>query len=424
MGSDPKHTDIILLSLVSEPYFKIVQQSGLNNILSLFDDTKDVRAFKTIEQLWDRYSIHNLKNALVRCTDEDRATLYPYLAFAQESKDIMEEKALLDDLNPDVGGVERDRVRDEIHLRLKNAKDNALRTLNKHIMAQLENDPSADVNKLLRRRHDLINQSGDVSRLREWSDIYDSISTIREEEYFSTGIEPFDRHFKLYRGTIFCLAGAPGSGKTTMANQILLNSQINTTHSSIYFSLETTARQMANIFNKYLSNTYGLDQEGLDRFHAKSRIRFSSEVSDVNDMIAEIDRSVRSDPNLRFVFIDYVQLMRDRKVGQNSYDQISSIMTKITEHNMKWNLTIFMLSQLAKDQYGAGMKPTLSSLKGSGDIAQASAYVLANYPTGESVGDVRPVECRLLKCRYAGVTDFKLMFDGNERHFYQADFDE
>jgi len=195
------------------------------------------------------------------------------------------------------------------------------------------------------------------------------------------------------------LAARPGMGKTSLATQFLLNSALRQNVSALFFSIEMSKEEvmdkMISIESKipYRKISEGdLEQEDWESMielshkilrgpnsEGKAGIFIDDITKDLNRMIAIIRRCVRK-YNVRFVVIDYLQLISIAGKFGNRDEQLGYAVNMLAYTAKVLNINILSLSQLNRGvESRESKRPSLSDLRESGNIEQAAWRVLSIY---------------------------------------------
>lgn len=105
----------------------------------------------------------------------------------------------------------------------------------------------------------------------------------------------------------------------------------------------------------------------------------------------------------RVFVVDYIQKVRggQRRGSYSRVDEISEAMSKIVSHVHKLDGVLFLVSQCSRDKERQNECPTLSDLKGSGDLENELDAVIALWR--EFDDDYSPIWARLLKTKDGGL---------------------
>lgn len=230
----------------------------------------------------------------------------------------------------------------------------------------------------------------------------DNYINVLEEKYQNkgkiTGIETklkgLDKRINgLNKQEMTIIAGRPGSGKTTLANNILLKA-ISQNKNAALFNLEMSKDQ---IFQKLFSNIGLIDNEALKfgnltdeqwlkvveaqnklmRF--KNNFKVYDNILTLNGIISNAKRLSKKG-KLDLVIVDYLQLIQvDGKPG-NREQEISTISRKLKLLSKELNIPVIVLSQLSRAcEQRADHRPMLSDLRESGSIEQDADIVIFCY---------------------------------------------
>lgn len=197
----------------------------------------------------------------------------------------------------------------------------------------------------------------------------------------------------LNKQELFIIAGRPGSGKTTFANNIALRSAAQG-YNTVVFNLEMSKVQ---IFQKLIANVGVIDNEKLKFGNlndsewervaiAQSKMLNMSKNLKIFDSIMHIDKIIsecnklHKKGNLDLVIIDYLQLIETSANKSNREQEVSSISRRLKQLSKNLKIPVIVLSQLSRTcEQRADKRPILSDLRESGAIEQDADNVLFCY---------------------------------------------
>ena len=211
----------------------------------------------------------------------------------------------------------------------------------------------------------------------------------------STGLIDLDKKINgLKKSELTIIAGRPGSGKTTLANNIFWN-VASKGKKCLLFNLEMGKEQ---IYQKMLSNigniparnieTGMLDDNSWNKLAtATSRLnlinknaRIYDNVLGLNSIVAQCKRLDKKLNGLDLIIIDYLQLINPQKKCGNREGVIAHISRMLKLLTKTLNCSIICLSQLSRAcEQRADHRPMLSDLRESGSIEQDADNVLFTY---------------------------------------------
>lgn len=297
------------------------------------------------------------------------------------------------------------------------------------IIRRLSEDPRADLSKQISLRNKILTGgAGESHRLP--ADIARSALLLKNCEVYETGIESVDKILRITPGGTLVLGGMSGSGKTTIANQILVNMMLATKLKCLYFSLEVTDEMTYTTIFKYLA-TKTSDPEAIWQ---KLPIQVYSNTHNLQGIMDEIRARKAEDPTVRFVLVDYLQIVQ--VPGLESDETKSSAVAIVALTKLCTELGLFMIvtSQLRKGLVmsqkinGKANRmitpPELEDFRGGGAIANAAFYAGILYLTNpdedkncEDSGDIYREKLRILKNKDGRTSDIKLSFEAKNRRF-------
>ena len=188
---------------------------------------------------------------------------------------------------------------------------------------------------------------------------------------------------------ITVLGGLPGMGKTALALHLLLQSIKNGVPCSFY-SYEMPRNQ---ILSRLISNLSGVPYTNIVRGETTKaeRVSIAQMASrlqnmpitvksgnglDVYALRADVLKDVHQNKT-RIVFIDYLDLIPDSRVGMNTHDAIGIKMKTLKALAKEAKITIVLLCQLEKSTEKQPLaRPIQSNLRGSSHIIDAADRIM------------------------------------------------
>ena len=259
---------------------------------------------------------------------------------------------------------------------------------------------------------------------------------------FSTGFSEFDkRSGGVQKGDLVVIAAESSQGKTSLALSISKH-MLEFDTKIAFYSLEMSAIQIASrltsISTGIPSNKILYSKLTYDDFHRidsslaslSNHKMFIDERSTASlDSILASTRSMKAKFDIDGIVVDYLQIIPQNEKGKTDEQMLAVIARKLKNIAKELNIFVIAISQLSRDNQNP--KPSLSRLRGSGQIVEASDIVMLIYrpsyynkryddefsvyePEGTAMIDVA-------KGRNIGVFKFMLNFDSSRTYFYQGD---
>lgn len=233
------------------------------------------------------------------------------------------------------------------------------------------------------------------------SDIATKIDAINspdvKRKYWNLGYPSLEKYLRLLPKNIYCIAGRPGSGKSTFMRAIAYQQAYKKKYKILIFSLEMSKDELLACFAcarcGMTFDTYSLMAENLQikileefKTHLvrnKIEIIIDDTAMEINDIVAKTTRLHR-EIGLDVVYIDYLQLMfldtMRVEEGVNENLLITSLLKILKKLSKDLARPIVFLSQLSrKVEEREDKHPMLSDLRSSGSIEQDSTAVLFLY---------------------------------------------
>ena len=191
-------------------------------------------------------------------------------------------------------------------------------------------------------------------------------------------------------GSIYILAARPSVGKTALALNFLWQVAYLTKKTVVLFSVEMNAEQIverilslvSSVPSRKFRNGNITDRDLLVLSEAEERINNTKILIDdtsgikIGDIRTKLTKLKERDPNLGFIVIDYLGLIRLSNPHINNKENIDDIMRTIKSIARDLDLPILLLSQLSRDNEKGKRQPMLSDLRDSGSIEQDADVVM------------------------------------------------
>lgn len=243
-------------------------------------------------------------------------------------------------------------------------------------------------------------EKGALTPINEALDgVMDKFETIQKDKTslrgISTGIYGLDKITNgLQNSDLILVAGRPGSGKTSLAMNIVNYAAINGRKKCAIFSLEMPKIQLAQrslCSVAYVSMEKALKGELSVKdwkalWGAKEKLANATIFADDNSMTTPMDilskcRKLKREHGLDLVMIDYLQLMSgNSKNAESRQQEVSNMSRNLKIAAKELDVPIILLSQLSRGvEARSDHRPMLSDLRESGAIEQDADIVIFVY---------------------------------------------
>ena len=238
-----------------------------------------------------------------------------------------------------------------------------------------------------------------------------------------TGFSKLDKYIGgLEDGSLNIIGARPSVGKSAIA-MCMVNNMINRGEKVVLFSLEMTIKELLMRLVSIRKRINGMkirNASSLSESEYKSLVSCTSElrnkfihkfdnIIEIDHMCNKIDNLVK-DYGIRVVFIDYLQLIRNRSCKSNRNEYIGDICRKLKYSAMKHKICIVLLSQLSRDvEKREDKRPRQSDLRDSGEIEQTASTVM--FLHRDTMSDDDSAEMILAKNRNGEVGMIPMVFN-------------
>lgn len=238
----------------------------------------------------------------------------------------------------------------------------------------------------------LASRSGKALSMEDMREIHEEWLESDNKPIFTTGIEAIDRYIKCQADYLWVIGARPKTGKTSLA--IDLSARISGTGQGggLFYSLEMSADRIMRKYNArlcphsaWLRRARGEDGlltiPELLREHTeplyKLPVRIIDTQSTIEGICASARHEVQQDPDIKYIVIDYMELIRTREKITNKVDRLDHALLALVALKKELKRPIFLISQLRRRDKNGPEEPGDDELKGSGMIEQsADAIVL------------------------------------------------
>lgn len=203
----------------------------------------------------------------------------------------------------------------------------------------------------------------------------------------------FDEKFIFANSNLILIGGRPGMGKTSFAISLFNNNLIRGIN-GLFFSIEMSVKELANkslacesnVFYGKLSkgevNHYDIAEleKARDNLSLKSNPLVDDNPSITVEMIKAKTTLMKRKHDIKFVIIDYVQLITSSTTG-NRDQQLGHISRRLKVMAKELGIPVIVLAQLSREteKRGGDKRPMLADLRESGSLEQDADSVLFPY---------------------------------------------
>lgn len=239
---------------------------------------------------------------------------------------------------------------------------------------------------------------------------------------FDTGLPSLDRFIPaLCPGHMVVVAGAPGSGKTTLGLGIAERVALTAGKTSLVFSLEMSDVELTN---RSLSSVGSVQLKHITEGHSMADSDWPGLTAAVNRLngaplifcddatltmrdIRQICRTVKREHGLGAVTVDYIGLINGESKSASRYEQVTDISKALKRLAKELGVPVMVLAQLNRGPTNrANKRPTKSDLRDSGQIeADADVVLLVHRDPDTDEGQSGVTELIVDKNRH-GETGF------------------
>lgn len=282
-------------------------------------------------------------------------------------------------------------------------------------------------------------RSEDYKVLRELLEpTYDEIEAIGARGGGLSGVPTGFAHLDeltngLHGGQMIIIAARPAVGKSTLALDFARSAAVKNKLATAFFSLEMSQSEIVMrllsaesgvMLNAIRNGSLGEDEWSRIVGHTKSFEEAPLFIDDSPNLtmmeIRAKARRLKQRHNLRFVVIDYMQLMSSGKKVESRQLEVSEFSRQIKLLAKELDIPVVALSQLNRGpEQRTDKKPMMSDLRESGSLEQDADIVILLHRDDLYDKDNRPGEADLIIAKHRnGRTDtLPLSFQGHFSRF-------
>lgn len=260
------------------------------------------------------------------------------------------------------------------------------------------------------------------------------IASGHEGKVVKTGITALDADVMIRQGQLVVVAGAPSSGKSSLALQIA-EAASRSGRKVLVFSLELTRAELAE---RLLAAGTGIEALNI------ARGRFSEVQADElravensfqgvpmhivsNAMLTPLAirtkaRAHQLKHGLDMILVDYLQLVRPDEKGLSREQQVAAVSRALKVTAQDLEVPVITASQLSRRHIEEKRDPELHDLRESGGIeADADIVMMLSPPAARALPDSPPEPTKLFvrKQRQGPKLVIRLRFNGRQMRFYE-----
>jgi len=229
---------------------------------------------------------------------------------------------------------------------------------------------------------------------------------------------------------LIILAARPGLGKTAFALGVARHVAVKEKLPVGFFSLEMSKEELVDRLlvaqadiDAWKLKTGRLDEEDFTKLsEAMGELAEAPLFIDDTPALTVLEmrtkaRRLMAEHGLRFLVVDYLQLMRSVRQLENRVQEVSEISMGLKNLARELKIPVLALSQLSREVEKRGRKrPQLADLRESGSIEQDADVVMFLWREDEE--DLENVELEIAKHRNGPLRRVKLHFRGDRIKFY------
>jgi len=253
-----------------------------------------------------------------------------------------------------------------------------------------------------------------------------------------TGFEDLDMKTSgLQNSDLIIVAGRPSMGKTTFAMNLVENVALETKRPVAVFSMEMPAEQLllrmlaslARVSNNKIRTGKNLNNEDWANLTSNAALLHDTPIFiddspalSPSELRARVRRLKREQGDLGMIVIDYIQLMRSSRQGENRATEVSDISRSLKALAKEMDVPVVVLSQLNRSlEQRSDRRPVMSDLRESGAIEQDADIIIFLYRdevyTKEASKQKGVAEIIIGKQRNGPIGTVKLRFIGEYTRF-------
>lgn len=218
-------------------------------------------------------------------------------------------------------------------------------------------------------------------------------------------------------GSIVTIGARPAMGKSLFMNNIVLNLLESYNLPTLFINLETMKEHVMINLSTILSEKSTFEVEDKTNLVDKN---YNLYISDDCRYINDLETLMEQNPDIKFIVIDYIQLMDSEKEFSNHTDSVNDVLERLRNLANQYKVVIFLLSQISRSvEYRMDNRPILADLSGSSNLGYISDIVLLLYRDNYYNSKVKDTTTEIIisKNRYGAVGITHLDYDKEKSRF-------
>lgn len=218
-------------------------------------------------------------------------------------------------------------------------------------------------------------------------------------------------------GSVITIGARPSMGKSAFIDNIILNLLEIYNLPTLLVNLETDKERTMSRLATILSEKSSFEIECKDRLVSKN---YNLYISDDCRYINELEQLIEENSHIKFLVIDYVQLMSSERDFSSRTDSFNDILERIRKLANKYKLVIFLLSQVSRNvEHRMDNRPVLSDLSSSSNLDYVSDIVILLYRDSYYNHEIKNniTEIIVSKNRYGALGITHLEYDRDKSNF-------
>lgn len=173
------------------------------------------------------------------------------------------------------------------------------------------------------------------------------------------------------RTELVVIASRPSVGKTAFMMNLLDQYAFDRNERSMFFTIEMSREKLSERWSEMSAAGGAIPSWARENVKIDDSNRLTAQ-----DVRRKVEKTLLTSPGLRYVFVDYLQLLGYEGLVRNRTDQVDEILQNLKKMAVELNLAVILSAQLSRGIGENGAAPSPKYLREVSDLSQIDRLAL------------------------------------------------